>query len=170
MADTFADPRTSYATEQTTELHDEKPSQSGPGTTPCPTITLNDGGALPVVCFGSGIVLSTNFCRDSRDYIVIALRGGYRALDVARDYSQAASIRLLLNKARLKREDVYVVAQCSSRKPSTFVAGFEDAARAWIKVVSLRDVHSAEEGALKAARPRVRRHVYVKFLTTVIGR
>jgi diketogulonate reductase-like aldo/keto reductase len=72
------------------------------------TIELNDGGAIPLLGFGTWPLAG----REAYEAVTTALEVGYRHLDTATAYGNEAEVGAALRDSALARGDVFVTTKC----------------------------------------------------------
>lgn len=75
--------------------------------TPASTVTLPSGFELPVLSYG------TFALRDPRAATALAIRLGYRGIDTASGYRNAASIGAAVREAEVPRDQLFVTSKIS---------------------------------------------------------
>ena len=77
-------------------------------------MTLNNGGSMPKVAFGTGTTYS-NRADEVFEGIIKAFENGYRLIDTAMVYGTEAgvgrAVRELVKSAKYKREDMFITTK-----------------------------------------------------------
>ena len=77
-------------------------------------ISLNDGGNMPKVAFGTGTTYS-NRADEVFDGIIKAFENGYRLIDTAMVYGTeigvGRAVQKLINDGKCKREDMFITTK-----------------------------------------------------------
>ncbi|MDR1449871.1 MAG: aldo/keto reductase [Propionibacteriaceae bacterium] len=76
-----------------------------------PSITLNDGQALPAIGFGTYPLSG----RDGCHAVVTALRQGYRLIDSAQNYDNEATVGEAIRRSGVPREEIAVTTKLAGR-------------------------------------------------------
>ncbi|WP_089304213.1 aldo/keto reductase [Geodermatophilus pulveris] len=77
-----------------------------------PTVPLRDGGAMPLLGFGTWQIAGT----DCYDAVRTALDAGYRHLDTATMYRNEAEVGRALRDSRVDRDEVFVTTKLPPRE------------------------------------------------------
>src|SRR5947209_2160517 len=81
-----------------------------PNTAQIPTITLNDGRAIPQLGFGVFQIPP----EETRGATTVALEAGYRHIDTAEMYGNEAEVGQAVRDSSISREDVWITSKLNS--------------------------------------------------------
>ena len=99
-----------------------------------PTVTLNDGNALPVIGLGVGELSET----ETEQSVAAALEAGYRLIDTASAYGNEAAVGRAIASSGIPREEVFVTTKLAT-KDQGFQAS-QDALKASLERLGLEYV------------------------------
>jgi len=138
------------------------------------SLDLSDGGAIPILGFGTGAMAGGM----SAEAVLTALKIGYRHIDTARKYGTEAAVSQAMRASGLPRQDIFLTSKVSHEnlRPADFARSVDESLAALkVDYLDLLLVHwpnpeiAVREympALAKAKREGLTRHIGVANFTT----